>query len=207
MDSDLRLSGQLRLYRRSPYAHHARRRHRRRLPHPSLLRRIHGARRGLLALLCLPQPLHVLHVDPGAGQQLPSALRRLGGRGPRLVPADRLLLQERLRLRRREKSLHRQPHRRLRLPAGDVPSRRPLRQSQLHRHLRHHHAAPRVAGRHPDRHRASAGPRSHRQVRADSALHLAARRHGRPHAGLRPHSRCNDGHGGHLHGRPLPHAV
>ena len=127
LDRHLRLPGRLRLHGRPPHPDHARRRHRSRLPHPHLLRRLHGARRGLLALLRLPQSVHVLHAGAGPGLELPAALRRLGGRRPRLLPAHRLLLQEGLRSERRQESLHRQPHRRLRLPARDVPAGRPLR--------------------------------------------------------------------------------
>jgi NADH-quinone oxidoreductase subunit L len=43
--------------------------------------------------------------------------------------------------------------------------------------------------------------------RADPALRLAPRRHGRPHAGLRAHSRGHHGHRRRLHGLPLPHAL
>ena len=85
-------SRRLRLPPRPALAGHAAGRHRRRLPHPRLLRRLHGARRRLLPLLRLPQPLHVLHADAGPRRQLPADVRRLGRRGPRLVPADRLLL-------------------------------------------------------------------------------------------------------------------
>ena len=42
-----------------------------------------------------------------------------------------------------------------------------------------------------------------RQVRADPALRLAARRDGRPDAGLRAHPRRDDGHRRRLHGRAL----
>ena len=65
--------------------------------------------------------------------ELPVAVRRLGRRRPRLVPAHRLLLQARLRRQRRQKGLHRQPHRRLRLPARDVPAHRSLRQRWISR--------------------------------------------------------------------------
>ena len=41
-------------------------------------------------------------------------VRRLGGRRPVLVPADRLLVPEEVGLRRRQEGVHRQPHRRLR---------------------------------------------------------------------------------------------
>ncbi len=50
-------------------------------------------------------------------------------------------------------------------------------------------------------------PRRDRQVRADSALRLAARRHGRPDAGLRAHPRRDDGHRRRLHDRPLERAL
>jgi NADH-quinone oxidoreductase subunit L len=51
-----------------------------------------------------------------------------------------------------------------------------------------------------DGNRNSADGRRQRQVGADSALCLAARRHGRPHAGLGADSRRNDGDRGRLHG-------
>ncbi len=64
-----------------------------------------------------------------------------------------------------------------------------------------------VARRHPDCHRSAARSRRNRQVRADSAVRLASRRDGRPNARLRTHSCRNDGHGRHLYGCALPHAV
>src|SRR6202011_1172477 len=79
LDCHYRPHGQLRLHHRPPHSHHARRRHWRRLPHPPLLRRLHGARGGLLAFLRLPQPLHVLHVGPCSRQKLSPHVRRLGG--------------------------------------------------------------------------------------------------------------------------------
>ena len=63
-------------------------------------------------------------------------------------------------------------------------------------------------------HRASAAARRVRQVRADSAVCLAAGRHGRPHARLRADPRRHHGHGrrlhdgalgGHLHARARRH--
>ena len=47
------------------------------------------------------------------GVELPGDVRRLGRRGAVLVPADRLLVSEEVRRRRRQEGLHRQPHRRL----------------------------------------------------------------------------------------------
>ena len=46
-----------------------------------------------------------------------------------------------------------------------------------------------------------------RQVGAASTLCLAARRHGRPHAGFGAHPRCDHGYGGRLHGRAVECAV
>ena len=68
---------------------------------PLLLDRLHARRRGLLALLRLPEPLHVLDAHAHPGRQLPARLPRLGGRGPVLVPADRLLVPQEERQRRR----------------------------------------------------------------------------------------------------------
>ncbi len=53
------------------------------------------------------------------------------------------------------------------------------------------------------RHRALPLHRRDRQERADPALRLAARRDGRPDAGVRPHPRGDDGDRGRLHGRAL----
>ncbi len=64
--------------------------------------------------------------------------------------------------------------------------------------------ASRVAGRSPYRHRALPRPRRNWQVGADSPVRLAARRHGRSDARLRPHPRRHDGHRRRLHGRREP---
>ncbi len=49
--------------------------------------------RGLRTLLRLPEPLHAGDAAARAGRQLPRPLRRLGGRGPLLLPAHRLLVR------------------------------------------------------------------------------------------------------------------
>ena len=54
---------------------------------------------------------------------------------------------------------------------------------------------------------AAAVCRRHRQVGADSALHLAAGRHGRADAGVRADSRGDDGDRGCVHDRPQRRAV
>ena len=62
----------------------------RRVPDPRLLGRLHGTRRGLRALLRVPEPLHVLDARPGAGART-SCSSSSGGKGvgPLLVSADR----------------------------------------------------------------------------------------------------------------------
>ncbi len=65
-------------------------------------------------------------------------------------------------------------------------------------------ANPALDGRHPHCHLPLPAGGRNRQERAASALRLAARRHGRPHARLRAHSRGHHGHGRRLH--DLAHA-
>ena len=48
-------------------------------------------------------------------EQLPADVRRLGRRGPGVVPADRLLVPEESACGRRQEGLHHQPRRRLRI--------------------------------------------------------------------------------------------
>ena len=58
---------------------------------PHLLHRIHGARRRLLPLLRIPEPVHVLDAHAHPGKQLRAAVCRMGRRGTVFVPADRFL--------------------------------------------------------------------------------------------------------------------
>ena len=113
--------------------------------------------------------------------------------------------------RRRQEGVHRQPHRRLRLHP---------------RHARWSSHASARSTSWTSRQRRGAGPepastfgalitvisaaavhRRHRQVGADPALRLAARRDGRPDAGLGADPRRDDGDGGRLHDRPQRRAV
>ena len=68
-------------------------------------------------------------------------------------------------------------------------------------------AAPWPHRRFPHCHLPAALRRSRRQIGADSALHLAPGRNGRPHAGLRAHPRGDHGHRRRLHGCALPCAL
>ena len=133
LDPRRKFSGRLRVLSRPAFAGHAAGGHRRRLPHPHLFRRLHVGRRRLLPLLRLPEPVHVLHADAGAGQQLPADVHRLGRRGTGVVSADRILVHQRFGRVGRQESVHRQPHRRLRLPDRAVSADPAFRIAELRR--------------------------------------------------------------------------
>ena len=101
------------------------------LPDPRLLDRVHGPRPGLRPLHGVPEPLHVRDAHPGAGGELRGPVRGVGRRRALLVPADRVLVPQAERLRRRQEGLHRQPHRRRRLPGRHVPGVRDVRDARL----------------------------------------------------------------------------
>ena len=107
--------------------------HRRRLADPRLQRRLHAGRPGLPALLRVPEPVRLLHARAGARRELSGAVRRLGRRRALLLPADRLLVQRQGERGRRQEGVHRQPHRRLRVPGRDVPAVREPRHARLRR--------------------------------------------------------------------------
>ena len=101
-------------------------RHLRRLPDPRLLDRLHGARRRLRALLRYLNLFMFAMLTLVLGANYLVMFVGWEGVGPLLLPADRLLVREAERRRRRQEGVHRQPHRRLRLPARRVPDlRRP----------------------------------------------------------------------------------
>ena len=79
-----------------------------------------------------------------------------------------------------------------------------LRHAHLQRDRRQARRQARMDRRRSHRHRPLPARRRHRQERAASALRLAARRHGRPHARLRAHPRRHHGHRRRLHDRPHP---
>ena len=186
------------------------RRHRHRAADPYLFDSLHARRaaRRIRALLLLSQPVLLLHARARAGQQLPDHVRRLGRRGPVLVPAHRLLVREEERVGRRKESLHRQPGGRLGLRARCLPG-------LLHlRHARFPCCRERGrcdAGRGGVRRHLPDLPaplhRRDRQERADSVVCLAAGRDGRSDAGVGAHPCGHDGDGRCVHGRPQRRAL
>ena len=82
LDPGRRPPGRGRLPLRQPDRGHAHRRHLDRRARARLQHRLHGPRPRSLALLRLPQPLHVLHAPARPRGRLPRHLRGLGARGP-----------------------------------------------------------------------------------------------------------------------------
>ena len=168
-------------------------------------------RRGRGALLRVPEPVHRLDADAGARRLAAGALHRLGGRRPLLVPADRLLVRRTpptpsagrkafianrvgdAALPDRHVPALLEPRTTLgaavAAPSSDVNRLAPqARREWSHRHVVTAICLLLLLG-------------AHRQVGADPALRLAARRDGRPDAGLGADPRRHHGHRRRLHDR------
>ncbi len=188
-------------------------RHRRRLPDPRLLGRLHARRRRLRALLRLPEPLHRSRCSSSCS---PTTCCCCSSAGRASASARYLLIgfwyDEGRERRRRQEGVHRQPRRRRRLPARPVPARsgRPVGERGTL-----DVSTSRTSKRTPRRSapatatvdRAPAARRRDRQVGADPALRLAARRDGRPDAGLGADPRRHHGDGRRLHDRAPAHCA
>ncbi len=105
---------------------------------PRVLDRLHGARRRPPAVLRLPQPVRRLDAAAGARRHLPAAVRRLGGRGAGVLPADRLLEPQPVLRHGGEEGVRRQPGRRLRAVHRDHADVRRVRHGVLLRGARQH---------------------------------------------------------------------
>ena len=160
------------------------------LPGPRVLDRLHGRRPRLLALLRLPEPVHVQHAAADPGRQLRDAVRGLGGGRPVQLRAHRLLVQEALGRRRRQEGVHRQPCRRLRVRPRDHDALGQPRYAELPRGVRAHRDARRG---HDHGDRAAPLRRRRRQERPVPAPRLAARRDGGTNTGQRAHPRRHHG--------------
>ena len=120
--------------RRQPDRGAAHRGHDRRHARARLLDRLHGPRPQPLALLRLPQPVHVQHAAARPGGQLPAAVRGVGAGRPVELPADRLLVLAPLGRAGGQEGVPGQPRRRLRLRAGHRRGLDDGRHAQLHHH-------------------------------------------------------------------------
>ena len=108
-------------------------RHRHRLADPHLLDGLHARRdrQRVRAVLLVPEPVCRVHAGAGARRELPGDVRRVGGRRPLLVSADRLLVPEAVGDRRRQEGVRRQPHRRLRVHPRHAARLQPVRHARL----------------------------------------------------------------------------
>ena len=172
-----------------------------------LLHRLHARGRQPPALLRLSLHVHLRHAGAGDERQLPAAVLRLGGRGPRLLPADRLLVSEARGQCRRHQGLRRQPGGRFRLRARHLRHLRRVRHHRLRcrvpggaRRGRQAHGVPGPPVGHADRAVPAAVHGRHGQVGAVPPAHLAARRHGGPHPGLGADPCRHHGDGRRVHG-------
>ena len=87
----------------------------RRDAHPRLFDRVHGGRARLLAVLPLAEPVRLLDVAAGDGQQLRRDVLRLGRSGPVQLRAHRVLVQRRREGEGRAEGVRGEPVRRLRI--------------------------------------------------------------------------------------------
>ena len=176
--------------------------HRRLDADPPLLDQLPRVRPRLRPLLQLPQLLRLLHAAAGPGGQLRAPDRRLGLRRLRLLRADQLLVPAEHGDHGRHEGLRDQRDRRRRAGARGLLHLPRAGDLRLPAHVR-------VGARavHDQRGRGGgdlpADPgRGVREVRPAAAPHLAPRRDGGPHPGLRPDPRGDHGHRGRLPDRP-----
>ena len=188
--------------RRPALGLHGPRRHRGLDPDPPLLGRLHGWRRGLPALLRLPQLLRLLDAAAGPRRQLRPARRRLGLRRLRLLRADQLLVPARHRHRGRDEGVRDQRDRRHRPRLRRDPADQGARRLRLSRRVRAGARGLRLQRVDDRRDLPAAARRRLRQVGAAAAPHLAPRRDGGPDPRQRADPRGDDGHRGRLPDRP-----
>ena len=86
--------------------------HRRGFADPHLLGRLHVPRPGAATFFRLPEPVRGGDAAAGPRRQLPRAVHGLGGRRFGVLPADRVLVLQAERGRRRQEGLRGQPGRR-----------------------------------------------------------------------------------------------
>ena len=106
------------------------------VPRAHLLDRLHASRPASAALLRLSVAVHLRHADAGDVRQSGADVLRLGGRRPRLLPADRLLVSQAVRQRGGDQGIRRQPRRRFWFRARHFRRVRAVRLGQFRHHLR-----------------------------------------------------------------------
>ena len=139
-----------------------------------LQRRLYARRSRLSALLRVPEPVRVLHARAGAGRELSGAVRRMGRRRTLLLSAHRLLVLRQGERRRGQEGVHRQPHRRLRIPGRDVHAVRAISARSISRACLRAQRRFRYGGAAHNGDLPVPVPGMRRQERADSAVCLAA---------------------------------
>ena len=167
--------------------------HRRRRPDRLVLDRLHEGRGRGAPLLRVHGVLRLRDADARDGRQPAAAARRLGPRRPRLLPPDRLLPRPARGGRGGQEGVHHERDRR-RDDGARASSCSSSRPGTLDFSTTFDAAATRPAlVEHRQPRRARPARRRRREVGPAAAPHLAARRDGRPDAGLRPDPRGDDG--------------
>ena len=174
--------------------------HRRRIADPHLLGRIHEGGSRPSSVFRVPQPVPRGDAAAGARRQLPRPVPGLGGRGPGVVPADRILVLQADGGDRGQEGVRRQPRRRHGPGDRDDDHVRDLRRGVVRRRLRRRRRDERG---HAHRDRADAAARRLRQVRAGAAAVVARRRDGGPDPGVGADPRGDDGHRGRVPDRAV----
>ena len=182
---------------------------------PPLLDRLHGGRPVPAALLRLSVAVHLRHADAGDGRQPRAAVLRLGGRRPRVLSADRLLVPQARRPtppRSRPSSstasaisASRSASSRVFMLFGAVDFDTIFAQAPTLTGKTIHFLGMGLRRADPDLPAAVHGRDG--QVGAVPAAHLAARRHGRPDAGLGADPCRHHGDGRRVHGGAAVAAV
>ena len=167
--------------------------------HPPLLDRVHAWRSQVRAVLHLPELVRHLDDDPRTGRLVRRALRGLGVGGPVLLPVDLLLVRATRGCGCRQEGVRGEPGRRCRLPGCTHARVLGVRHASVRRGLRKCRRSPHDG--HGDRDHDPVARGCGGEVGPVAPAHLAARRHGGPHARVGTDPRRNDGDSGCLHGR------
>src|SRR5205823_2235935 len=166
---------------RSPQPADAAHRYRCRRRDPHLLPRLHGRGPRILALLRLPEPVHLLDARNRSGKQFSDAVHLLGTGRRFQLPAHRPLVRTSLRRGRLQKGFPHQSAGRLRIPPRYPDALGHGRRAEFFACRRPTETKSGIIRLDDDAGRATRFLRRGRQVGSIPAARLAARRHGRSH--------------------------